>query len=259
MAKDTLAPMVAKLQQRGCLDDQAQRALLSLPHRIRKVQARHYVVREGDRTTHCALLLSGFVYRHKLVGTGARQIVSIHMKGDLVDLQNSFLNVADHNVQALTQAELALIPREAVVDLALTIGQIGLALWIDTLADAATFREWIVNVGRRDARARTAHFLCEFAIRLRAAGLCAEDSYELPMTQEQLADVLGLTPIHINRTLKALQEEGLIIRDKRAVRIADWDRLAEAGGFSADYLHLERQTVTNWHSEHPRPAMMPAD
>jgi CRP-like cAMP-binding protein len=119
---------------------------------------------------------------------------------------------------------------------------VGQAMWYETLVDAAIFREWTLNVGRRDAGARTAHLLCEFAIRLDAAGLGEQSNFELPMTQEQLADALALSVVHINRTLKALAAEGLIERSKRAVRIVNFDPLARKGDFDRRYLHLDRMT-----------------
>jgi CRP-like cAMP-binding protein len=115
---------------------------------------------------------------------------------------------------------------------------VGRAMWFQTLVDASIFREWTLNVGRRDAKTRAAHLLCEFAVRLETAGLGQRNGYELPMTQEQLADALGLTSVHTNRVLMALGSEGLITRTKRAVRIDDWPRLAEAGDFNTAYLHL---------------------
>ena len=112
-------------------------------------------------------------------------------------------------------------------------------MWTDTLVDGSIFREWIANVGRRDARTRMAHLLCEFSLRLKVAGLGTDDQYELPMTQEQLADATGLTSVHVNRTLKALERDGLIQRSNpRFVQIGDWRKLAEAGDFDSNYLHL---------------------
>jgi CRP-like cAMP-binding protein len=214
-------------------------ALLNLPHRTKKLARHGYVVRERERTTHTCVLLSGYAIRHKIVLGGARQIVAVHMKGDLVDLQNSFLGVADHSVQVLTDSEVAFIPREAVKKLGFEHPNVGMAMWHDTLVDGSVFREWIANVGRRDARARIAHLLCEFALRLKVAGLGAETDYELPMTQEQLADCVGLTSVHVNRTLKALEAENLIGRkNSRGITIGDWKKLAEAGDFDSNYLHL---------------------
>jgi CRP-like cAMP-binding protein len=114
-----------------------------------------------------------------------------------------------------------------------------MAMWLDTLIDGAIFREWIANVGRRDARAKTAHILCEFALRQEKAGLAKDSKYDLPLTQEQLADAVGLTPVHINRTLKALEASGLIERDRRSLTIADWSALSWVGDFDESYLYLD--------------------
>jgi CRP-like cAMP-binding protein len=205
---------------------------------LRTLDSATYLVREGEQPDYCAALVVGFAFRHKVTGDGARQIMSIHMAGDMVDLQNSFLDVSDHNVQTLTRAEVAFIPRLAIREVAVKFPAVGRAMWTDTLIDASIFREWVMNVGRRDALSRIAHLLCEFAMRLEAAGLAEANSYELPMTQEQLADAVGLTPVHVNRVLKELERLGLIHRRKRAVSIPDWQRLRQAGDFSARYLHF---------------------
>jgi CRP-like cAMP-binding protein len=223
----------------GEFDDADGRAILSLPHRMKKVERLGYIVREREATTHSCVLLSGFAIRHKIVLGGARQIVAVHMKGDVLDLQNSFLGVADHSVQVLTDSEVAFIPREAIKKLCFERPNIGMAMWHDTLVDGSIFREWIANVGRRDAATRIAHFLCEFSLRLKVAGLGKATGYELPMTQEQLADCVGLTPVHVNRTLKTLEANGLISRKtSRGITIGNWKKLAQAGDFDSNYLHL---------------------
>jgi CRP-like cAMP-binding protein len=235
----TLEPLVEKLAYRSKLDDAERAAIMALPFTIRKMERGHYVVRERDLATHSSLMLSGYSIRSKLVATGARQIVAIHMKGEVVDLQNSLLKVADHSVQMLTAGKIALIPRQAVMQLTLDYPSIGHAMWIDTLVDASIFREWIANIGRRDARTRLAHLLCEFSLRLKSAGLGDRTDYQLPMTQEQLADATGLTPVHINRMMKELESEGLISRPTaRAIHIAEWRKLADAGDFDSAYLHM---------------------
>ncbi len=241
----TLEPMLRKLAFWHPLQKSDEEALLALPHRVKTLDPHHYIVREREKATHSCLMLSGYSVRHKIVVGGARQIVAIHMKGDMVDLQNSMLGTADHSVQMLTKGEIALIPREAIQQLALEKPRIGMAMWKDTLVDGSIFREWIANVGRRDAPTRLSHLLCEFALRLKVAGLGEQTNYELPMTQEQLADALGLTSVHVNRTLQALERESLISRTNRAVTIGDWQKLADAGDFDPTYLHLpEGETVT---------------
>lgn len=233
-----LEPMARKIEGRVKLDSPDRDALLALPHIVRRVAAGSHIVRDGDRPDYCTILLSGFAFRHKITGEGGRQIIAVHMPGDFLDLQNSLLAVADHNVQALTAAEVAYIPRDAIRELAYERPAIAVGLWVDTLVDASIFREWVVNVGRRDARTRVAHMLCEFSTRLEAAGLARDRRYELPMTQEQLADAVGLTSVHVNRVLRQLGEDGLIERQRRVIVIVDWARMRDVGDFNDRYLHL---------------------
>jgi CRP-like cAMP-binding protein len=233
-----LEPMVHKLQQWRALDAADRDALRALPYRLINLRPQEYIVREGDKPQNSCLMVSGFSFRHKVAGNGGRQIFSIHMEGDLADLQNSLLGTADHNLQALTHVEAAMIPVEAIQDIAFTRPAVGRAMWYETLVDASIFREWTLNVGRRDARTRAAHMLCEFALRLEYAGLGERCNYELPMTQEQLADALGITSVHTNRTLMGLRGDGLIARRKKAVQIIDWPGLIKAGDFDPAYLHL---------------------
>jgi CRP-like cAMP-binding protein len=231
------AGLIRRLERRVRLGDADRQALETLPHTIRTYPAGAHFVRDGDRLDYCSLLLSGFVCRYKITGDGARQILSFHMAGEFVDLQNCLLGVVDHSVQALTEAEAAIVPRLVLRELALSRPAIGEALWIDTLIDAAIFREWVVNVGRRDSRARVAHLLCELSLRMQTAGLASGHRYQLPMTQEQLADAVGLTAVHVNRVLRQLAEEKLISRDRRTIVIEDWRRMREAGDFNDRYLH----------------------
>jgi len=233
----TFQNLLRRLNRRSPLGADDRQALLSLPYSVRKLSAGGHIVRDGDKPEHCSLLLSGFAYRYKLTGEGGRQIISLHVPGEFLDLQHMFLGIADTGVQTLTEAEVALIPMAVLEALALTRPAISRALWIDTLIDSSIFREWVVNVGRRDSRARVAHILCEFSLRLEAAGLAADHKYELPMTQEQLADAVGLTSVHVNRVLRQLGEEGLISRDRRHVVIENWNGLREAGDFNERYLH----------------------
>jgi len=238
--EEPLEPLFRKLSYWKKLSADDRSALFALPHTVKRMEANHYIVREGDKAEFSCLMISGFSIRHKIVAGGYRQIVAIHMKGEMVDLQNSLLGTADHSVQMLTAGKVALISREAIDRIAFDRPNIGRAMWIDTLVDASIFREWIANVGRRNARTRVAHVLCEFALRLKVAGLGERDAYDLPMTQEQLADTTGLTPVHVNRTLKGLEKDGLISRPSpRSVTVADWKKLADTGDFQSGYLHLQ--------------------
>jgi CRP-like cAMP-binding protein len=238
--EQALAPVVRSLGLREELSQADRDAILALPFSRRKLSAGQYLVWDGDKPLNTCLLLSGFAYRHKSAGNGGRQILSFHMRGDLIDLQNSLLGTADHNVQMLTAGEVAMIPVEAIRDLAFRQPNVGMAMWYETLVEGSIFREWVLNIGRRDARTRIAHLLCEFALRLEVAELGEQTAYELPITQEQLADAVALTSVHVNRTLMKLQEDGLITRTKRMIVILNWDALAKVADFEARYLHLER-------------------
>lgn len=236
---DVLKPMLRKLQLWRPLGVDEQAALLDLPCSVVELAPHKYIVREEDCTTQSCLVMSGFAFRQKLGQHGARSILGLHMSGDLVDLQNSMLEVADHSVQALTDAVVAFIPREAIVDLALRFPNIGLAMWYDTLVDGSIAREWTVNIARRAGHVRIAHVICEFGIRLESLGLGTRNGYEFPLTQDQLADAVGLTPVHVNRMLKELERGGLISRAGRHISVADWARLAATGDFRDTYLHLK--------------------
>jgi len=233
--------MVRKLSLRANLDEDDRRAILRLPYVQRSHAAGAYVVREGEPPrAHTDLIHDGFAFRHKVTAEGARQIVSLHLRGDFIDLQHLFLNIADHNVQALTEIKTVGVEREALQAIALERPAVGRAMWIDALVESSIYREWVMNVGRRDARARISHVLCEFALRMKAAGYLSDQGFDLPLTQEQLADVVGLTPVHVNRTLRSLERDGIITRSKRRVSFKDWSTAARIGGFNSLYLHLNQ-------------------
>lgn len=238
--RNILDRMVRKFERRAQLDESDRKALRALPYDLKLMEAGRYIVREGSSPDHSALLISGLAYRHKITAEGARQIVSIHVAGDFVDLEGSLLNVVDHNIQALTRSEVALIRSASLLELVNKHPRIARAMWIDTIIDGSIFREWVVNVGRRDARERLVHLMCEFARRLEAAGMGSQDGYELPMTQEQLGDATGLTSVHVNRTLKSLADDGLIVRERRFIRIPNWEKMRAIAGFNETYLHLDQ-------------------
>jgi CRP-like cAMP-binding protein len=196
-----------------------------------------YLAREGEPATVCSLLVSGFAFRQKLVSDGARQIISIHIPGEFLDLQNCMLDIADHNVQALTRSHVALVPKAALTELMASRPAVSRAIWLDSLIDSSVFREWVVNLGRRDARARIAHLLCELAARLKGSGNGDGPVYDFPLTQEQIADATGLTAVHTNRTLQSLRKDGLISLNSSKLSILEWDALAEVGDFNERYLH----------------------
>lgn len=235
--QNILSGLVNKLARLGNIDERDREAIDSLPARAAQYRSSHHLVREGDIPSECCLLIDGYACRHKVTGAGDRQIVSFHLPGDLLDIQHLQLERADHNVETITTAVVAWIPAESLRQLIHRRPHVGDAIWRDALIDASIFREWVLNVGRRDAKQRIAHMLCEFAARREAAGLGSPERFDLPMTQEHIADATGLTPIHVNRMLQALGSEGVIVRDKRAIHIADWPRMRRVADFDPAYLH----------------------
>lgn len=233
-----LNPLIGKVRRLATLEPDDHRALLDLPFEIGRVRADRELVREGTVPKNCCLLVEGFAFRSKLEKKGNRQIVSFHIAGDLLDIQHLFLERADHDVHALTEATVAWIPMPELRSLVLHRPRLAAAFWRDALVDASVFREWILNVGRRDAQTRIAHMICEFAARCSAAGLGSPQQLHLPFTQQEIADATGLTPVHVNRMLRLLTERGLIQRDGRTMAIADWDAFRRLADFDSGYLHL---------------------
>lgn len=231
--------LVAALGRFAALGEDDRVAIRSLAFDRREIAASTYVIREGQHPRRCAFLLEGYTFRQKLTINGQRAIVGLQVPGDFVDAQNLFLTESDHDVLALTRTIVADIEIADLRRLADTQPAINHALWRANLVEASISREWLLNVGRRDSHERVAHLLCEMSARLEAAGYARELTYELPMTQEQFGDALGLTSVHINRVFKVLEKRGLIRRQKREVAIADWQQLRHMADFNERYLHLE--------------------
>lgn len=230
--------LLRKLRLLNDLSDADAQAIRSLPIRLQKLQARSVIIRDGETISNCCLLIEGVACRHKLARSGGRQIVSFHNPGDLLDLQHLQFDRADHNIQTITDATLGFIPMRELRTLVDEYPAIRKAFWRDCLIDASVFREWVLNVGRRDAKTRIAHMLCEFVARHKAVGLGSPSRFVLPMTQEDIADAVGLTAVHVNRMLRELTEEGVLIRAGREVRISDWERMKRLADFQPHYLHL---------------------
>ena len=229
--------LIRKLQISTRLDPDDIRAIEQLPITVKELPPHTAIVREGEQPAQSCLLVEGFACRSKTTDAGKRQILSIHIAGDIPDLQSLHLHVMDHDVTTLARSVVGFIPHEALRAITRERPTIAEALWRDTLIDAAMFREWIVNVGRRSAVVRLAHLLAETGTRLQRLGLAAGDRFELPMTQLDIADALGLTPVHVNRVVQELRRAGLLELRKHSVFLPDLPRLKELGDFDDLYLH----------------------
>lgn len=230
---------VRKLLAYSRLSTADQGELLALPYQYRELGPNMTILREGDHSQICPILLSGFAFRYKLAADGGRQIVALRIPGDPLDFQSLYLHTVDHHMQSLTAVELALVPLAALERLAEARRSIARAILVDILVEGSIGREWQLNIGRRHALPRLAHFLCELAYRLHVIDPGADEGIDVPLTQEQLADILGLTPVHVNRTLKTLEEAGAVIRSGRRLRTGAIGVLARFADFTPLYLHRD--------------------
>jgi CRP-like cAMP-binding protein len=230
---------VRKLESITDLSIEERDALSRLPLIIKEIRAGEDIVRYGGRPSHCCLLIEGFIYRYKLIGEGRRQIFSFHTPGDIPDLQSLHLKVLDHSLATLTMAKVALIQHDHLRNLNFRFPGIGNALWRDTLIDGSIFREWMAGIGQRSALSRIAHLFCEIYFRLNAVGLADGHSIPFPVTQEQIGDSLGLSTVHVNRSLQKLRSSGLITLRGGTLAIEDWPGLQKVAEFDPIYLHQE--------------------
>lgn len=229
--------LIRKLEQFGSLSSDERRVLEKLPVDVRRVEADQDVISEGQCSSHCTLLLSGMVCRYRKLQDGQRQIMSFHFPGDILDLTSLLLGRMDHNIGALMPVEVASISHATLLDWTERYPRLGRLLWQDTLVDAAVFREWVVNVGRRSALARTAHLLCEIVTRLSAAGLMHDQASSLPITSAEIADATSLSIVHVNRVLHELRAKKLVELRNKTLLMLDWNGLQQAAGFDPAYLH----------------------
>ncbi len=238
---DLTSRLILKLARRDDVSPDEQQALASLPERTESYEAGATIIREGVPQIASRLLLSGYSARRSVLHSGKQQITELHIPGDFVDLHSFGLKVLDHDVVAITACEFAVVPHERLERITETMPHLTRLLWLNTLLDAATHREWLVSAGRRTAYQHHAHLFCEWAVRHDVVGLEREGRYPFPFTQVQLADILGLTDVHVNRTLQEMRAAGLVDVVRRELVIHDFAGLAAAADFDPAYLHLDRR------------------
>jgi CRP-like cAMP-binding protein len=231
-------PLIRKLEGFATLSDVDRAVLARISTETRRVAPGTDLVREGDAPAGVFLVMAGIAYRHKLRANGTRQIMAYLTPGDVCDLDVALLSAMDHTITTFSTCEVVRLAPEMVAELLAHHPHIAQALRKSQLVDEATLREWLVNVGRRSAPERIAHLFCELFIRLQVVGLVEDDGYALPITQVDLADTTGLTPVHVNRTLQMLRREGLIAFKRGRVTILNLPRLRAMAEFRANYLHL---------------------
>ena len=232
-------PLVRKLEAFVTFSDQEKVALDAVCARTIVRRAGEYLILEGERPEYVYLLLKGWAFRYKLLPDGGRQIMAYLVPGDLCDIHIFILKEMDHNLGLLSDATVALIPEKVMVELLDEFPRVSRALFWATLVDEATLREWLANTLRRDPYERTAHLLTEMWFRLRAVGLAEGDGFELPLTQAELGDAMGLNALTINRVLQRLRAEELITLKGERLTVLDGERLLAVSDSNPNYLHLD--------------------
>lgn len=245
MPKPTLSKYLAKIERRTPLSPPAREAFLALPGELHDFAAYRDIIREGERPHRASFVESGLVSRYKTLRDGARQIMSFHIPGDLVDLHSALIVIADHGVRTHCVTRTVTVGHADLLRLAARYPELGRAFWFDTLIDAAIFREWTINVGRRKSHERTAHLLLEMAALYEDAGLVTGDTFEFPITQNDLSDALGMTSVHLNRVIQSLRRERLIRTHSRSITIENRPALTALAGFDPSYLHPEGPRQSN--------------
>ncbi|WP_267360072.1 Crp/Fnr family transcriptional regulator [Methylobacterium sp. GC_Met_3] len=238
LSKSPFGPLARRLGGAALLPVAAERAILGLPLIIRTIDASRDIVYADGPFAHCCVILDGWTCCYQLLADGRRQILSFHVPGDLPDLQSLHLPSSDFGMAAVTRASVAFVPHTELRKLSDRSPAIVQAFWRETVVTAATHRAWITSLGRRDARQKVAHLFCELYLRLEAVSLAGDHIMPMPLRQNDLADALGLTSVHMNRVLRDMRTEGLFDQRSRRLEIQDWAALAAAAEFNPQYLHL---------------------
>ncbi|MEC3909352.1 Crp/Fnr family transcriptional regulator [Sphingobium sp. CR2-8] len=230
--------------RRGAHLESGERARLeSAISEIKTLPPRTNIVMAGDRLDQSLLLLEGFMSRYIDDRNGLRQLVAVHVPGDFVDLHAFPLKVLDHDVATMTAATVAIVPHDEIDAISRDHPDMMRKLWFSTLIDAAIHRAWLFRLGRLDAVGRVAHFISETNVRLMSAGLSDGRRFALGLIQSDLAEICGLTNVHINRVLRQLREEKLCVFRSSLVDILEPEQLAVRGQFHPAYLYIDLQTA----------------
>ena len=230
-----------KMEQFARFSHEERRMLDELVSKDRRSFGAHEdILTEGQRSDHCNVMLTGLAVRYKILPKGDRQIMAFLVPGDMCDAEIFVLKEMDHSVGTLMPSTVARIHSDDMKKLLRSPGTLAEAVWWGTLTDLGVLRERIVDYGSRDSYVRLAHLIYELLVRYRMVRAVKDDSFEFPITQEELADATAMTSVHLNRMLQRLREENLISLKSRRLTVLDPPRLKQVAQFNANYLHLER-------------------
>lgn len=242
-----LALYLDRLCLRSPLGAEERNAILGLPAQAQVVDVERDFVRIGDRIEHACLIVDGLAARFAQIRNGTRSFVALHIPGDMADLHSVVAPNVTWALHALTPTTLLRVPHAAIREVADRYPMLARAFWRDCVVDANVMAQWIVNISRKDALARVAHLFSEMSVRYHAIGLKEGDTFPFPVTQNDLADAVGLTPVHLNRVLRRLRDDQLASKQAGSVTVENTGALARVAEFDAAYLELERDTRGNSH------------
>ncbi|MFN3548588.1 MAG: Crp/Fnr family transcriptional regulator [Mesorhizobium sp.] len=231
-------PLIASLERRDALSDTERQALRDLPWRVKRFGDSAEIVAEAERPTESCLLVEGLAARSRHLANGNRQLTALHVPGDFIDLHGFFLKVMDHAVIALEPVTVAFVPHRDIERIATAMPHLGRMLFLTVAIDAAIQRNWIACMGRMEPIRHLAYMVCEVYKRLEVVGRVENGTFDFPLTQAELADLVGLSIVHVNRTLQDLRATGLATWKGNRIVIRDWDGLARLADFDPTYLNL---------------------
>ena len=230
-----------KLRARDTISAEEEQTIRNLVGDVVEFAPDRTVVRHGQELRDSMLLVEGWMARVKDLSDGERQMAEIHVAGDFIDLHGFTLKRLDHDLITLTPCRVAMVPHERLKAMTERQPHLTRLYWFMTNLDAAIHREWTLSLGRRSAIERTAHLFCELKVRLQIVGLAENDAYDFPLTQVELGECLGLTSVHVNRTLQELRRRSLIDLKGRRLRVLDFAALKGVADFDDSYLYLEKR------------------
>ena len=230
------SPLTRKLSAFVALSDTDLETLARFHRRRRSFLAGHELIHEGQKAQSAFILAEGWACSYKMLPDGERQIVDFQVPGDFLGLRSILFRTTDHSVQAVTRIEASEVLASDILDGFANAPRFATAVLWAASRDEAMVVEHLVNLGRRSAEERMAHFLLELGTRLQLVGIGDKTGFSCPLTQYHLADALGLSAVHVNRVLRHLREEGLVTFQKGRVSFDDFSRLVKLAGFDADYL-----------------------
>lgn len=229
-----------KLRRRIDLSPEEERVIRDSIVQTRNVRADEVLIRSGELLDSSIILLDGWLARSKDLPGGERQVTELHVAGDFADLHGFTLKRLDHDLLALSECMIGVVPHERLQEITESYPRLARIYWCSTDVDAAISRELALSLGQRSAVSRMAHLFCELYVRLSAVGRAQGDGYAFPLTQRELSECLGLTVVHANRTIQELRRRGLVELASRRVRILDRAGLEGIAEFDPTYLYLDR-------------------